>query len=108
MTLRHRAAASPSCAASPQKRSLTYGAHVWTPPVSDELERELQAALARPRASRVLPPRPAAHATGAGWLWGRMQLADGSWLGLASLYTGYLFDGAQLGWPPAHELRVLA
>ncbi|WP_147263182.1 hypothetical protein [Geodermatophilus sp. TF02-6] len=79
-----------------------------TPPVSDERERELQAAPARPRASRVLPPRPVAHATGVGWLWGRMQLPDGSWLGLATLFTGIVFDGAQLHWYSAHELRIVA
>jgi hypothetical protein len=31
-----------------------------------------------------------------------MQLADGSWLGLASLYTSYFFNDARLGWHPAH------
>lgn len=81
---------------------------MWTPPVSDELEHELQQALAGPRASRVIPPKPVAHTTGAGWLWGRKHLPDGSWLGLATIYTGYFYDGAQLGWHPAAELRVLA
>jgi hypothetical protein len=42
-----------------------------------------------------------------GWLWGRMRTADGTWLGLATLYPGRFFDGASLGWHPASELRLL-
>lgn len=82
-------------------------ATVWTPTPDEDLERELSAALARPGASRVIPPRPVAHADGTGWLWGRMRTADGSWLGLATLHRGYMWDGAELDWYPADELRTL-
>ena len=81
---------------------------VWTPPPDEELERELMAALARPGASRVTPPRPVACGEHAGWLFGRMRLPDGSWLGLAALWRGYMWDGPELDWYPAEELRVLA
>lgn len=83
---------------------------MWTPPVSDELRAELQAALARPHASWVDPPRPVALTTGdrvVGWLWGRMRTDAGAWLGLATLFRGTVFDGAELGWHPAEELRTL-
>ena len=80
---------------------------VWRPTPDEQLETELRAALARPGASRVTPPRPVAHADGAGWLWGRLRTDAGTWLGLAALYRGYMWDGAELGWYPAEELRVL-
>lgn len=83
---------------------------VWTPEPDEQLKNELTAALARPGASWVSPPRPVALITEdrvAGWLWGRLQTADGAWLGLATLYRGTLFDGAELGWHPASELRTL-
>ena len=60
---------------------------VWTPTPDEQLADELQAALARPRASHVTPPRPVALATEenvVGRLWGRMQTVDGTWLGLAT------------------------
>jgi hypothetical protein len=82
---------------------------VWTPTPDEQLTDELQAALARPHASHM-SPRPVALATEdkvVGWLWGRMQTADGAWLGLATLYPGTLFDGAELGWHPAAQLRLL-
>jgi hypothetical protein len=72
----------------------------WTPEPDDALEREITAALARRGASRVIPPRPVAL-VGAdrvtGWLFGRLLTEDGAWLGLASLFAGTFFDGAQLG-----------
>lgn len=82
-------------------------AAVWTPTPDENLERELSAALARPGASRVSPPRPVGHESGAGWLYGRMKLPDGTWLGLAALYCGHFWEGAELGWHRAGELRVL-
>ena len=80
---------------------------MWTPTPSEDLERELSAALARPGASRVHPPRPVACGEHAGWLWGRMRTDTGAWLGLVTLYRGYFWEGAELGWHPAEELRVL-
>jgi hypothetical protein len=80
---------------------------VWTPTPDEDLEREITAALARRGASRVNPPKPVAHADGAGWLWGRLQTPTGAWLGLASLFRGRFFEGAELHWYPADELRVL-
>jgi len=86
-------------------------AQVWTPPISEDLERELSAALSRPGASRVIPPKPVAltgEQRGTGWLFGRMRLDDGSWLGLATIHRGRFFEGAELGWFRAEELRMLA
>jgi hypothetical protein len=80
---------------------------VWTPTPDEELEEEIRLALARPGASRVSPPRPVSHATGAGWLYGRMRTPEGAWLGLAVLQTGYFFEPGELHWYPASELRVL-
>jgi hypothetical protein len=81
---------------------------VWTPTASEELERELMSALTRPGASRVVPPRPVAHADGrTGWLWGRMRTDAGAWLGLATLHAGYFRDPPELHWCPAEELRTL-
>lgn len=34
-------------------------------------------------------------------------LADGAWLGLATMFRGRFFEGAELGWRPAEELRTL-
>jgi hypothetical protein len=83
---------------------------MWTPTPDEGLTSALQAALARPDASYVNPPRPVAL-VGAqkvtGWLWGRLRTADGTWLGLATLYRGSVFDGAVLGWHPARELHTL-
>jgi len=42
-----------------------------------------------------------------GWLWGRMRTADGTWLGLATLWKSTFFQGAELGWCPASDLRTL-
>lgn len=84
---------------------------MWTPTPDEGLVSALQAALARPHASHVNPPRPVALTTEekvVGWLWGRMWTADGTWLGLATLYHGTLFDGAELGWHPPDQLRLLA
>jgi hypothetical protein len=36
-----------------------------------------------------------------------MRLDDGTWLGLATLHRGRLFEGAELGWHPAEQLRTL-
>jgi hypothetical protein len=83
---------------------------VWTPPISEDLERELSAALSRPGSSRVIPPRPVALTTeerATGWLFGRMRLNDGTWLGLATIHRGRFFEGAELGWHPAGQLRTL-
>jgi hypothetical protein len=83
---------------------------MWTTPVSDDLQRELQAALARPHASWVDSPRPVSLTTGdrvVGWLWGRMHTEAGVWLGLATLFHGNVFEGAELGWWPAEQLRTL-
>ena len=83
---------------------------MWTPPVSEDLERELSAALSRPGASRVIPPRPVAltgEENGTGWLFGRMRLTTGDWLGLASIHRGRFFEGTELGWWPAEQLRTL-
>ena len=47
------------------------------------------------------PPRPVALVGGdrvTGWLWGRMKTEDGTWLGLATLFPGRFFEGAELGW----------
>jgi hypothetical protein len=89
---------------------------MWTPTPDEQLKAELQAALARPYASYVSPPRPVALSGGGhavderkvvGWLWGQMRTDDGTWLGLATLWKGTFFDGAQLGWHPAADLRTL-
>lgn len=82
---------------------------VWTPTPDEGLEAELQAALARPGALHVRPPRPVALGTehAVGWLWGQMPTGAGAWLGLASLYRGTVFDGAELGWHRSEELRTL-
>lgn len=89
---------------------------MWTPTPDEQLKDELQAALARPHASHVSPPRPVALTGGepasgerkvVGWLWGQMKSADGTWLGLATLYRGTVFDGAVLGWHRATDLRTL-
>jgi hypothetical protein len=83
---------------------------VWTPTADEGLASELQAALARPHASYVQPPRPVAlvgEQKVTGWLWGRMRTADGAWLGLATLWRGSFFAGAELDWFPAQDLRVL-
>lgn len=83
---------------------------MWTPTPDDDLKSEIQAALARPGASWVDPPRPVALTTGkraAGWLWGQMRTKVGSWLGLASLFHGTVFEGAELSWYPAADLRTL-
>lgn len=81
---------------------------MWRPTPTEALEDELQAALARPGASRVIPPRPVAHAEGGtGWLWGRMRTDAGVWLGLATVFRGRFFEGAELGWHPADQLRTL-
>ena len=82
----------------------------WTPTPSEELTEEIRQALARPGASWVDPPRPVAHTQRArvtGWLWGRARLEDGTWLGLATLYEGRFFQGAELHWYCADELRTL-
>jgi hypothetical protein len=84
--------------------------NIWTPTPDEALKSELQAALARPGASHVTPPRPVALLTAervTGWLWGRMRTTEGTWLGLATMYQGRFFEGAQLGWHRADELRVL-
>jgi hypothetical protein len=83
---------------------------VWTPTPDEQLESELQAALARPGALHVRPPRPVALTTEervTGWLWGQKRTDDGVWLGLATLYRGHFFDPPELGWHPAGELRTL-
>ncbi|MBB3084187.1 hypothetical protein [Geodermatophilus sabuli] len=86
---------------------------MWAPTPDEQLGSELEAALARPRTGHVRPPGPVALTTGderkvVGWLWGRMQLEDGTWLGLATLWTGEsFFSGAELGWWPASALRLL-
>jgi hypothetical protein len=58
----------------------------------------------------VIPPRPVSLITEervTGWLWGRMQTDTGAWLGLATLHRGRFFEGAELGWHLAEELRTL-
>jgi hypothetical protein len=83
---------------------------MWTPTPDAVLESELQAALARPGASHVTPPRPVAlvgEQNVMGWLWGRMRTADGTWLGWATLFAGRFFEGAELGWHQASDLRTL-
>lgn len=83
---------------------------MWTPTPDEGLQSDLEAALARPGASWVSPPRPVALATEehvVGWLWGRMKTSDGAWLGLATLFAGRFFEGAQLGWHSASDLRTL-
>lgn len=83
---------------------------VWTPTPDEDLEREITAALARPHASRVNPPKPVAVVGRdgvTGWLWGRMKTDAGAWLGLATVHEGWFFEPPRLGWFPADELRVL-
>lgn len=89
---------------------------MWTPTPDEQLAADLQAALARPHASHVTPPRPvalmvdepaAAEGKVVGWLWGQMRTSEGAWLGLATLYRGSVFQGAELGWHPATKLRPL-
>lgn len=83
---------------------------MWTPEPDEGLEAEIRAALARPGALHVRPPRPVALTTGehvTGWLWGQMPDGAGGWLGLATLHRGRFFEGAELGWHPAGELRTL-
>ena len=81
--------------------------------MDEALREELRAALARPGASWVDPPRPVALTTGdpvqraTGWLWGRQQLEDGTWLGLATVFFGRAWEGAELGWHRAEHLRTL-
>lgn len=81
--------------------------------MDEQLKNELTAALATAGASWVNPPRPVALVTDSadrkvtGWLWGRKRTDDGTWLGLATLWFGTLFDGATLGWQPAEDLRTL-
>jgi hypothetical protein len=83
---------------------------VWTPPISEQL----QAALARPGASWVNPPRPVTLDSGepgrrpTGWLYRRTRLDDGSWLGLAAVFRGRFFEGAELGWQRAEQLHTLS
>jgi len=62
----------------------------------------------------VSPPRPVALAAArpggdkvVGWLWGRLCTETGVWLGLATLYYGNVFNGAELGWHQAADLRTL-
>lgn len=84
---------------------------MWTPEPDGQLKDELTAALARPNASWVSPPRPVALTTEAratGWLWGRLLTPEGTWLGLATIFRGRFFEGAELGWHPAEDLRTLA
>ncbi len=55
-------------------------------------------------------PRPVALTTdkeATGWLFGRMKLDDGTWLGLATIHRGRCLKGAALGWHPAEALRTL-
>lgn len=79
---------------------------VWTPTPSEELEREIAAALAFRGASRVIPPKPVTCADGrSGWLWGRRRTDTGGWLGLATLYSSP-WD-VELTWRPADELLPL-
>lgn len=83
---------------------------MWTPEPDEGLQAEIQAALSRPGASHVSPPRPVALTTvehAVGWLWGRQRTADGTWLGLATIFRGRFFEGAQLDWYPAGDLRTL-
>ena len=83
---------------------------VWTPEPDEALQRDLEAALARPGARHVRPPRPVALTTAAkatGWLWGQMPDGAGGWLGLATIFRGRFFEGAELHWYPAGELRTL-
>jgi len=88
---------------------------MWTPTPDEQLKDELQAALARPHASHVSPPRPVPLAAGeraagarsaVGWLWGRMRTADRTWLGLATVWTSTFFQGAEQGGYPATDLRL--
>lgn len=91
-------------------RGLAYGLGVWTPEPSEALERDLHAALARPGALHIRPPRPVALTTEAkatGWLWGQMPIDGSGWLGLATIHRGRFFEGAQLGWHRAEDLRTL-
>ncbi|MCU1605124.1 MAG: hypothetical protein JWP46_1589 [Modestobacter sp.] len=36
-----------------------------------------------------------------------MKTADGTWLGLATLFHGRFFQGAHVGWHLASDLRTL-
>ena len=36
-----------------------------------------------------------------------MRTAQGAWLGLATVYEGTVFEGAQLDWYGAEDLRTL-
>lgn len=81
-------------------------AGVWTPTPDEDLEREIGAALARPGASRMIPPRPVSCTDGrSGWLWGRLRTGTGAWLGLVTLYASP-WD-VELTWRPADELHTL-
>ena len=83
---------------------------MWTPEPDGQLKDELTAALARPNASWVSPPRPVAltkEVRATGWLWGRLLTPEGTWLGLATIFRGRFFEGAELGWHPAEDLRTL-
>ncbi|MCZ2837156.1 hypothetical protein [Modestobacter sp. VKM Ac-2985] len=83
---------------------------MWTPEPDEALQRELDAALARPGALHVRPPRPvelAGEEKATGWLWGQLRTTDGTWLGLATIHRGRFFEGAELGWHPAEDLRAL-
>ncbi|WP_170977804.1 hypothetical protein [Blastococcus sp. CCUG 61487] len=83
---------------------------MWTPTPDEDLERELRAALARPGASWVSPPKPVAvrgRPGHTGWLWGRMRTAEGAWLGLATVHQGFFFERPLLDWYRAEQLRVL-
>jgi len=42
-----------------------------------------------------------------GWPRGRMHTEAGDWLGLATLVRGDVFEGADLSWWPAEQLRTL-
>lgn len=69
------------------------------------------ASVADPRVRRIDPPRNVEVLHDGAW-WPGSQRAwirwpDGTWLGLAGLYRGYMWDGAELDWYPADELRTL-
>ena len=54
-------------------------------------QRDLNAALVRSGTSHVRPPRPVALTAGekaTGWLWGRLQTPEGTWVGLATIFRG--------------------
>ena len=40
-------------------------------------------------------------------IWAQIGWGLGVWLGLATIFYGRFFEGAQLGWHPAEELRTL-